>query len=189
MYKICKKAESAARQREIEAHFLLMLSHVPYERITLCDLCQAMNLPRKTVYRYFPTKQDILLALIDHRLTDCNRAVFPEPERKDLLNYASLERYFAFWLEQKPFLDAIVGNNLHNLLLTRIDMIVDITKQALPSPAGFAQNQTDFFVSHGLMITALRWHHFGYPCTPAEMAAGLGPMLCAPDASISRLYF
>ena len=72
MYKICHTEESTRRQRILEQGLLDALAKQSYEKIALTDLCQKLGVPRKTFYRYFPTKEDCLLALIDHTLADCN---------------------------------------------------------------------------------------------------------------------
>ena len=72
MYKICHTEESSRRQRELEAGLLEAMKNLPYEKITLTDLCRQLDIPRKSFYRYFPAKEDCLLALIDHTLADCN---------------------------------------------------------------------------------------------------------------------
>ena len=72
MYKTCHTEESTRRQRELEQGLLEAMGRQPYKKITLTELCRQLNVPRKTFYRYFPTKEDCLLALIDHTLSDCN---------------------------------------------------------------------------------------------------------------------
>ena len=56
VYKICHTEESSRRQRELELVLLEAMLRQPYERITLTELCQKAQIPRKTFYRYFPTK-------------------------------------------------------------------------------------------------------------------------------------
>ena len=72
MYKICHTEESSRRQRELEQGLLEAMGKTPYEKITLTELCRQLEIPRKSFYRYFPTKEDCLLALMDHTLSDCN---------------------------------------------------------------------------------------------------------------------
>ncbi len=190
MYKNCKTEESAARQRRIEAALLAAMAREPFEKITLNRLCSDLGMPRKTLYRYFPTKQDILLGLTDHRLADCNALVFADWEGNSHYQTENLERFFSFWLEQKPFLDAMTANGLWPLLLERTTWIVDLMKKTGTEPRqqSFARNQVEYFVAHGLMATVLRWHAAGYPSSPAEMAEMFTAVLCAPDLSISRLF-
>lgn len=72
MYKTCYTEDSSRRQRELEAALLEAMASQSYKTITLTALCRENSVPRKTFYRYFPTKDDCLLALIDHTLSDCN---------------------------------------------------------------------------------------------------------------------
>ena len=72
MYIICHTEESSKRQRELEQGLLRMMAVMPYGKITLTELCRELQVPRKTFYRYYPGKDDCLLALIDHTLSDCN---------------------------------------------------------------------------------------------------------------------
>ena len=57
MYKICHTEESSRRQRALEQGLLNILGTVPYAKITLTDLCRQLQIPRKTFYRYFPSKE------------------------------------------------------------------------------------------------------------------------------------
>ncbi len=190
MYKICKTEASAARQRAIEEALLAAMAQEPYEKISLNRLCGDLGMPRKTLYRYFPTKQDILLGLIDHRLADCNALVFSDWEGNSQYEKTNMRGFFSFWLEQRPFLDAIVENRLWPLLLERTTCIVDTMKQTSTEPRqqSFARDQVEYFVSHGLMATVLRWHSRNYPSSPEEMAETFAAILCAPELSISRLF-
>ena len=186
MYKICHTEESSRRQRELEAGLLKAMGAQPYDRITLTELCRQLQIPRKTFYRYFPTKDDCLLALIDHTLSDCNTVSLMGWEGGKDLTQRHLVEFFDYWLRQKCFLDAIQTNRLRYLLLDRTTVIVD--KMAKPTvPEGFARDQVAYFIAHGLMTTVLRWHHHSFPCPPEEMAEAFSHILCSPDISITRL--
>ena len=186
MYKICHTEESSQRQRELEQRFLAALGNQAYDKITLTDLCRQLQIPRKTFYRYFPTKQDCLLALIDHKLVDCNAVALSGWEGAQELQAMDLTRFFTYWREQEAFLNAIRSNGMGYLLLDRTTVIVDAMKETTP-PAAFARDQVEYFIAHGLMTTVLRWHHFGFPSTPKEMASTFSQLLQAPDVAITRL--
>ncbi len=190
MYKTCKTEASAARQRSIEEALLSAMGREAYEKITLSSLCTALKLPRKTLYRYFPTKQDILVALIDHRLADCNALVFTDWDGGRQFDKDSLQRFFTYWREQEAFLDAFHRNGFWPLLLERTTCIVELMKETgtAPKEEGFARNQVDHFVSQGLMATVLRWHYLGFPQSPEILAEEFAPILCSPELSISRLF-
>lgn len=186
MYKTCHSEESSQRQRVLEHGFLEALGKQPYEKVTLTELCRQLEIPRKSFYRYFPTKEDCLLALIDHTLSDCNTAALTGWEGDRELKQAHLLRFFSYWRDQEAFLDAVQENGLRYLLLDRTTVIVDAMKEE-GSPASFAQDQVEYFIAHGLMATVLRWHHFGFKSTPEEMADTFSQLLDSPEVAITRL--
>ena len=56
MYKFCKTEQSFQRQRELEQGLLAMMEHHRFEEISVSDLCDRLNIPRKSFYRYFSSK-------------------------------------------------------------------------------------------------------------------------------------
>ncbi len=190
MYKICKTEASIVRQRAMEKALLDAMTQTTYEKITLNRLCSDLGLPRKSLYRYFPTKQDLLLGLIDHRLSDCNALVFSDWSGNRQFDKVSMEKFFSFWLLEKNFLDVMEENHFWPLLLERTTCIVDTMKQTTTEPRhqSFAQDQVEYFIAQGLMTTVLRWHFRNYPSSPQEMAETFAAILCAPELSISRLF-
>lgn len=186
MYKICHSEASSLRQRELERGFLEALLSQPYSKITLTELCRQLSVPRKTFYRYFPTKEDCLLSLIDHTLSDCNDIALGGWNGETALNQSALLRFFTYWRNHSAFLDAMKENELHHLLLDRTTVIVDRMK-AICGESTFSRDQVEYFIAHGLMSTVLRWHRFGFRSSPEEMAEVFGKLLISPDVSITRL--
>ena len=186
MYKICHTEESSRRQRELEAGLLEAMKILPYEKITLTELCHHLNIPRKTFYRYFPTKDDCLLALIDHTLSDCNDVALKNWDGTRELSQEDQLRFFRYWKDRQPFLDAVRDNGFRYLLLDRTTAIVDRMKENTAADS-FARDQVEYFVAQGLMAAVLRWHHYGFPGTPEEMAEVFGQLLGSADISITRL--
>lgn len=186
MYKTCHTEESSRRQRELEQGLLNAMSRQPYSKIQLTQLCRELHIPRKTFYRYFPTKEDCLLALIDHTLSDCNETALLSWTGTEILDEQIQLRFFRFWLGQEVFLDAIRDNGFRHLLLDRTTMIVDRMKEN-QMPESFARDQVEYFVAHGLMSTVLRWHAFGFRSSPEEMAAVFGKLLQSPSLTVTKL--
>ena len=188
MYKICHTEESTRRQRILEQGLLDALAKQSYEKIALTDLCQKLGVPRKTFYRYFPTKEDCLLALIDHTLADCNTRTLSGWGGGQELQQSHLLYFFRYWMEHRIFLDAVRDNHFAYLLLDRTTVIVDRMKEQENSDS-FAKDQVAYFIAHGLMSTVLRWHHHGFPCSPEEMAETFSKSLRNTDFSVTRLMF
>lgn len=186
MYKICHTEESSRRQRVLERGLLEAMASQPYKNITLIALCRRLNVPRKTFYKYFPTKQDCLLALIDHTLIDCNNVALAGWNGGDTLDGQAQLRFFQYWKENSDFLNAIQENGLESLLLERTGLLVDRMKENTPSQT-FAAEQVEYFVAYGLMSTMLRWHQYGFQSTPEEMGLVFDDLLTAARVSLSRL--
>ena len=186
MYKICHTEESSRRQRQLEAGLLEAMGKSPYGKISLTDLCKQLNVPRKSFYRYFPSKDDCLLALIDHTLSDCNGIALKGWEGSGNLDASVQLRFFRFWKAHSAFLDAVRDNGFRYLLLDRTTAIVDRMKENSAADS-FARDQVEYFVAQGLMSTVLRWHHYGFRSSPEEMAEVFGQLLGSANISITRL--
>jgi AcrR family transcriptional regulator len=111
MYKLCKTEQSAKRQREIESALLEIMSKKSYNEITITELCERLDMPRKTFYRYFESKDDALYALIEHTMTEYSGFTISSGEGVRTLK-KEIEKYYAFWLDHKILLDALYKNNM-----------------------------------------------------------------------------
>lgn len=177
MYKLCKSEQSAARQRQIEEGLLKIMASRSYETITVTDICQQMDIPRKAFYRYFSGKDGALHALIDHTFLEFEG--FPPhgcARGEDKRIYETdLKRFFCFWQTQKALLDALTRSNLSQELITRS---VQHTLSSVVRPNQFLQHEeqltryyaTTFGVS-GLMSMVLDWYRGGFELSPRQMAA------------------
>ena len=181
MYKLCKSEQSARRQRWIEDGLLAEMGLRRYEEITVSDLCQRLELPRKSFYRYFSGKDGALFALIDHRLLEFDSR--PDEKVKFLKNGFSLdlEWFFTFWQLQKPLLDALERSGLSGVLVERA---VDNSREAQMFACGdrspeYVQAVTSFTIC-GMMSMVLQWHHGGYRQSAGEMAELARQMLSRP---------
>lgn len=192
MYKLCKTEQSAQRQRELERGLLAAMNSHRYEEISVSDLCDHMNIPRKSFYRYFSSKDGALHALIDHTLLDYE--AFPGTRQPgDKRTYQQdLERFFLFWKEQKPLLDALERSGISGVLVTRsIDHALSdagTPARFLPQNERIAREHATTFGVCGLMSMVLSWHHGGYQTSPRQMASIAVQLLTKPLFAETELY-
>ena len=121
MYKLCKTEQSVKRQRKIENCLFEILKEKKYEEITITELCDRMEMPRKAFYRYFDSKDDALIALIDHSMSEyMGFSVDRSGETRRSL-VSELEEYFKFWYQKRDLLAALDRSGLQNsyLMTTR----------------------------------------------------------------------
>lgn len=173
MYKQCRTEQSAARQRELEQGLLEAMEEQLFAQITVSDLCDRMEIPRKSFYRYFSSKEGALSALLDHTLLDFengSRDVFFGSEGLE----KTLEWFFRFWKDQKRLLDALERSDLSGHLVLRA---IEYAKMTTGTPLRFmlpeeklAMEYGTSFMVCGLMSMVLQWHHSGYPLEPRQMA-------------------
>ena len=107
MAKTCTTEKTAIRQRWIENGLLELMLESKFENITVTDLCQHLELSRRSFYRYFDDTEDVLDALMNH--------TFQEMAIADSgLTVAELEKYYEFWLRNKHLLSALAYSGMHS---------------------------------------------------------------------------
>ena len=183
MYKLCKTEQSANRQRELEHGLVAAMNTMRYEDITVSDLCQKMNIPRKSFYRYFSSKDGALHALIDHTLMEFeSAAVYPQGRHRSL--QGDLEGFFLYWIHQKPLLDALERSGLTGVLIERsIGYSVSegvFPTRFLPGDAIRMQQHIMMFSVCGLMTMMSQWHHGGYRESASDMEKVAARLLTQP---------
>ena len=182
MYKFCKTEESARRQRELEQGLLEMMIRRRFEEISVSELCDRLDIPRKSFYRYFSSKDGALQALLDHTLLEFYDTGSLEGLRGGT-PVGDLERFFKFWKENKKLLDAVLCSNLGGMLVERA---VSLAKQEELMPGyvrdweGIMKDVAMSFVVCGLMSMVLHWHKEGYQIPTEIMAQTAVRMLSRP---------
>ena len=182
MYKLCKTEQSAKRQRELEQGLLEMMQYAQFDEISVSDLCDRMNLPRKSFYRYFSSKDGALYALLDHTLLEFYETGSIEGLRGGT-PIGDLERFFKFWKGHKTLINALQRSNLTGLLFERS---VSLAKQEELMP-GYVHKWEDTlqdiamnFVVCGLLSMVLQWHIGGYQIPIEQMTQAAVTMLSRP---------
>lgn len=182
MYKLCKTEQSAARQRALEQGLLAAMTTHHYDEISVSDLCGWMEIPRKSFYRYFSSKEGALHALIDHTLLEYEG--FSQTFFQKRTYQSDLERFFQFWLEQKTLLDALERSGISGVLVTRsIDHAlsnVGVPSRFLQQEEKLAREQATMFGVCGLMSMVLNWHKTGFSLSVSQMAAIAVQLLTKP---------
>lgn len=114
MYRQCTTEKSSLQQRRFEQCMLQAMLTNDYDQITISSLCRDAGLSRKTFYRLFDSKTDVLFALVDHVFLD-SQGYTPDPSVKP----GGMHHFFAYWKEQKPLLDALYRQSCTSFLMDR----------------------------------------------------------------------
>ena len=183
MYKLCKTEQSSLRQKKIEQTLLDLMLEKPYQEISVTELCERMQMPRKAFYRYFDGRDGALLGLVEHTLGEFHTltSVRRGPTRSLV---GEMEEFFVFWKGKKRFLDAIVQNNLSGILVDAsmnypVDTMLNLAR-FLPNDPEHLRLPIFHFAVTGLLASMLAWYRRGFAESTAEMASGAVRMVCHP---------
>lgn len=180
MYKICQTEQSFQRQRQMEQGLLRLLQKKRYEDISVSDLCDYLQIPRKSFYRYFSSKDGALYALLDHTMMDFQ---FTDQHGNAGAALGELDRFFTFWYSNKELLDALERSSLSGILVERA---TNFALQERMMPRYMLSWDSDFqgiamsFAICGLMSMVIQWHHQKFAQTPEEMTKIATAMLTRP---------
>lgn len=176
MYRKCATEISAQHQRQVTESLLKLMLKMPYEDITVTQLCQTAGVTRRIFYHLFSNKTGALHALIDHKILAIESC---HPELSD-----DTLRYFLYWKEQKPLLDALWANNLTGLLQERLVLTVldeDHDLQYWLRKNGWSREKDVLiFQVCGFMGLTFSWYYTGYAQSPQEMAALVNRIMTRP---------
>ena len=184
MYKQCKTEQSASRQRRMEIGLLELMNIKPFEDISVSDLCEHLQIPRKSFYRYFSSKEGAFNALLDHTMMEYEgfNAVYAERDQRTLQK--ELTQFFLFWMAHKDLLDALAKNNMSGNLVERTMSHISngevIPRRFLSDETLYAQKQVSLFCISGLMSIVLTWHKDGYPQSAEQMATITARLVSQP---------
>lgn len=183
MYKLCKTEQSARRQRQLEQGLLEMMLQHRYEDISVSDLCDYMQVPRKSFYRYFSSKDGCLFALLDHTMMEFFEVSVSVAGLQPGTQMGDLDRYFLFWREHGELLNALQRNGLGGILVERA-MALALRERLMPGyirewKPELQQLAMSFSVC-GLLSMVIQWHNQGFRMPAAEMTKIALSMLTKP---------
>ena len=184
MYKLCKTEQSAKRQRAIEECLFDLMRQKRYEDVTITELSERMNMPRKAFYRYFDSKDDALYDLIDHSMSDYSGFTVDRSGETERSLTRESEEYFKFWYEKRDFLAAIDRSGMMGALIERtinypINDRVSVSK-FLPNDDEAVREKVFKFAFSGLVYTMILWYREGFKVSTREMAKMSCRMLREP---------
>ncbi len=179
MYTLCVTEKTALQQRRFEAAFLEMSQEMPYDDITISELCRRAELSRKIFYRLFERKADVIYALLDHTILDA-QSYHPDA----YVDNGGLHQFLCFWRDQKSLLDMLQMNKNSRLLTDRVIHYIlqdggEFRRCFGLEEGCYSQEALVFYIS-GIFSVVLEWHKRGYDKGIDEMARALMYLLTAP---------
>lgn len=106
MYKIQTNSLAIKSQNWIAESLLKLMDTNLYKDITITQICQEANLVRKTFYRNFDTKEDILDFIFDNLFDEFKN------DSNNLSSKEIIYSYYNYWSNHKKLLKLLYENNL-----------------------------------------------------------------------------
>lgn len=171
------------RSREwfLEA-LLKLMERKQYSEITVKELAEKAGLDRKTFYRNFAAKEDILRLYLDKACQDYIGHLRQEPE---LTTYSVARAYFRTCEAHADFLRLLDRNGLLPLALTAFDRYLPLL-HAMFEDGQSAQNPTYYseyalsYLTGGFWNMSVKWLRGGADKSPEEMAQIVDTLMSYP---------
>lgn len=160
---------SAVRSCKMLADALLLLmNEKPYQEISIKDIAEKADLNRRTFYRNFASKDDILFYYGKQLIEQLGKSI----QSKGLYTFHSIsESYFEFWLLNLDFLKLLQKNNLLYFLFEQFDQYHNQLHLFLPNATHKEETQFSIaFALGGFWSTLVQWLNTGATQSPKDMA-------------------
>ena len=103
-----------------DAMFSLM-KRKPFQQITVTEICDEANLGRKTFYRKFELREDVIDFWLDLRCEECREVLLPVPTE------AQLYHYCVFLKKYMDVLITLYQNGLHPMVEKKFSVLIPYT--------------------------------------------------------------
>lgn len=161
-------------QKWLVQALLTLIQQKPYEEISISELCKEAGVDRRTFYRNFKDKNDVLLFYFSDLQEEYLLALKEMPERSF---YSLAKVYFEFWTSRLDFFKTAQSDQALNAALFQT---LNIFMPAVYSEAdGSISKELRYnvsFVVGGFHNSMIQWITTGFHETAEEMAAIVSDM-------------
>ena len=180
MYKECKTTQSINRQMSIAQSLCDMMVQQPYEEISVSSLCKKADIPRKSFYRYFDTKDDAFNFLVDKLLLDSDEYSGGYRKADVHMSKEVLKKRFQYFKEQNGLIKAIANNHMSLQTIQRVSETVVNQMRELGVTMNVEEEMKVTMTVSIVFSVIMSWHHSGYSASCDEMAETTFRLLTTP---------
>ena len=163
-------------QNWIYASFMELLASISYHEITVSMICRNAGIDRRTFYRYFDNKDDVLNSCMDKVFREYVERLGRIRSRKPL---PYMRLFFEFWhAEYHALLRALLRDRLLHAVFTDNERYLTEIARVVDAARGRKSNGFEIaYRAGGLMNVLSSWLANGCIETPDEMAAIVAKVL------------
>lgn len=181
MEKLCKTAKAEQKKEALEKALLELMALNDYNDISVIQICEKTNAPRRRFYQYFSTKDDLLHSMIIHFIEKIDYYEIISISSGYSSTQNELSRCLRFWKENKRVLDILEKNHLTAYLVECIAEHTIEEEKKIPmirSPKHTVDSDTSIlFMVGGTMSVILAWYKNGYPESIENLSQSLNALL------------
>ena len=153
---------------------LTLMQQKPYGEITITELSECAQYDRRTFYRHFKSKDDVLCL---HCATLLNEMAFITNQKGQLTPYSGFLSYFEFWTKHKDFLSLLDEHKLLNFLGDKQEYLLyqyvgKLVHNDLPDELSGTSEFSQyafFFTQGGLWYSLVYWIRTGMKQSPEQL--------------------
>lgn len=153
-------------QKWVVTSFLNLLTKKPYSQLTVTKICQESKLDRRTFYRNFESKEDVLKTYLNQLGDEYLERL---EEKENLTSNDAIIIYFTFWKEHMEFLKIIQRDQLIYLIVQEYEGLLQHIYNMLHEGKESNQYQLAFNIG-GFFNVLSKWISDGARIKPEEMA-------------------
>jgi AcrR family transcriptional regulator len=158
-----------SRERIVQALFALM-GNDKYENISISEIAAQAGLDRRTFYRHFKVKDDIVIYYLKKGAKEYEAAFSKIQPFEDS---AIIESFFTVCYKHKVELALLLKQNLSHLLLAEISDKFPVYRERFAAGKELERSNIEFTLAYyigGLWNAMNQWLLTGCNNTPSEMA-------------------
>ena len=147
---------------------LEILKEKEFDNISITEICSKAEVARKTFYRNFNNKEDVIKTSIDLKLSEfTSTGVLDKMVTLDIS-----ESYIQFWSDRKDFLKLLFERNLFGILNYKYDIYMQDLRRLMKGEEEETPEIEYFlkFISGGFWNVLQTWVRKDFKETPKELA-------------------
>lgn len=169
----CSTEKAILMQQKVSQALHDMLKEMPYDKITVSELCDRAGLPRRSFYRYFSNKNDVLEYAMMNLMRECMLYSMEELSQQGPLEEIFF-RFFSYWKEQRSeWLRFLSTNHLEVVLIRKFREWFYEERRIRYEKKGITDEHLRIsmtFVLGGVMMMLFQWAADGYCTETKDMA-------------------
>ena len=175
--KALKENPVAVQSKQMLLNALLeLMEKKAYSSISIKELAECAGLDRKTFYRNFDSKEEVLYLRLQEM---CQLYIKELRGLPRLTSYAGTKAYFEICMQQVHFFMLLKKNNLLPLVLIKFDeYLSELNTLFLSNPLYREKSPYElYYQAGGFWNVTIRWLEGGTKESPEEMARIIGSIM------------